>query len=91
MYKSEEGHFLYIKFGVVSAFKTKHSTIQMNSHYVALKSKYFLHQQNLIAFQDLETLMDPSRNMAKYRNLLNSDHVQPPVVRFSTTTLFLNK
>ena len=30
--------------------------------------------------QDLETLMDPSRNMAKYRNLLNSEHIQPPVV-----------
>ncbi|XP_076440019.1 rap guanine nucleotide exchange factor 2-like [Babylonia areolata] len=31
-------------------------------------------------FQDLETLMDPSRNMAKYRNLLNSEHIQPPVI-----------
>ena len=30
--------------------------------------------------QDLEMLMDPSRNMAKYRNLLNSEHIQPPVV-----------
>ncbi|KAL8569549.1 hypothetical protein ACOMHN_002095 [Nucella lapillus] len=31
-------------------------------------------------FEDLETLMDPSRNMAKYRNLLNSEHIQPPVI-----------
>ena len=28
-------------------------------------------------------LMDPSRNMSKYRNLLNSQFVQPPLVRSS--------
>ena len=33
-----------------------------------------------VCSQDMETIMDPSRNMAKYRNLLNSDFVLPPVV-----------
>ena len=31
-------------------------------------------------FNDLQMIMDPSRNMSKYRNLLNSEHVQPPMV-----------
>ena len=26
--------------------------------------------------------MDPSRNMSRYRNLLNGDDVQPPVIPF---------
>ncbi|KAK3711003.1 hypothetical protein RRG08_009593 [Elysia crispata] len=33
-------------------------------------------------FQDLQSLMDPSRNMAKYRNLINSEHVKPPFIPF---------
>ncbi|BFZ17836.1 hypothetical protein BsWGS_20875 [Bradybaena similaris] len=33
-------------------------------------------------FEDLQSLMDPSRNMAKYRNLINSEHVQPPYIPF---------
>ena len=33
-------------------------------------------------FRDMQDLMDPSRNMSKYRNLINSEHVQPPMVRF---------
>ena len=32
-------------------------------------------------FQDLQSLMDPSRNMSKYRNLLNGEHGEPPLVR----------
>ena len=35
---------------------------------------FFFHEQ------DLQSLMDPSRNMAKYRNLINSEHVKPPFV-----------
>ncbi|KAF8771177.1 Rap guanine nucleotide exchange factor 2 like protein [Argiope bruennichi] len=33
-------------------------------------------------FSDLQDLMDPSRNMCKYRNLLNSEHTQPPIIPF---------
>lgn len=32
-------------------------------------------------FRDMQDLMDPSRNMSKYRNLINSEQVQPPMVR----------
>ena len=32
-------------------------------------------------FEDLQDLMDPSRNMSKYRNLVSSEQVQPPMVR----------
>ncbi|XP_013407362.1 rap guanine nucleotide exchange factor 2 isoform X1 [Lingula anatina] len=31
-------------------------------------------------YEDLQTIMDPSRNMAKYRNLINSELVQPPLI-----------
>ncbi|KFV00186.1 Rap guanine nucleotide exchange factor 2, partial [Pterocles gutturalis] len=31
-------------------------------------------------FQDLQDLFDPSRNMAKYRNILNSQNLQPPII-----------
>ena len=30
----------------------------------------------------MQQLMDPSRNMSRYRNLLNGDEVQPPVIPF---------
>ncbi|PIK41643.1 putative rap guanine nucleotide exchange factor 2 isoform X1, partial [Apostichopus japonicus] len=30
-------------------------------------------------FEDLTELLDPSRNMSKYRNLLNAESVQPPL------------
>jgi Rap guanine nucleotide exchange factor 2 len=30
----------------------------------------------------MQQLMDPSRNMSRYRNLLNGDDVQPPVIPF---------
>lgn len=32
-------------------------------------------------FRDMQDLMDPSRNMSKYQNLINSEHVQPPMVK----------
>uniref|UniRef100_A0A665V9L2 Rap guanine nucleotide exchange factor 2 n=1 Tax=Echeneis naucrates TaxID=173247 RepID=A0A665V9L2_ECHNA len=31
-------------------------------------------------FGDLQDLFDPSRNMAKYRNVLNSQNLQPPII-----------
>ncbi|XP_053284693.1 rap guanine nucleotide exchange factor 2 isoform X5 [Pleuronectes platessa] len=31
-------------------------------------------------FGDLQDLFDPSRNMAKYRNLLNNQNLQPPII-----------
>ncbi|KAJ3587197.1 hypothetical protein NHX12_010795, partial [Muraenolepis orangiensis] len=31
-------------------------------------------------FVDLQDLFDPSRNMAKYRNVLNNQNLQPPVI-----------
>lgn len=30
--------------------------------------------------QDLKELIDPSKNMSKYRSYVGSDHVQPPMV-----------
>ena len=33
-------------------------------------------------FSDLQELMDPSRNMSKYRQLVASEQTQPPIVRF---------
>ncbi|KAK3090078.1 hypothetical protein FSP39_008974 [Pinctada imbricata] len=33
-------------------------------------------------YNDLKDLMDPSRNMSKYRNLINSESVQPPILPF---------
>ena len=31
-------------------------------------------------FQDLKLLMDPSRNMSRYRNLFNGERAYPPLV-----------
>ncbi|CAL9706554.1 unnamed protein product [Knipowitschia caucasica] len=31
-------------------------------------------------FSDLQDLFDPSRNMAKYRNVLNNQNMQPPII-----------
>lgn len=31
-------------------------------------------------FSDLQDLMDPSRNMSKYRQLVSSEQSQPPIV-----------
>ncbi|KAH8033585.1 hypothetical protein HPB51_014491 [Rhipicephalus microplus] len=33
-------------------------------------------------FEDLQELMDPSRNMCKYRNLINSEQTRPPIIPF---------
>ncbi|XP_044734898.1 rap guanine nucleotide exchange factor 6 isoform X3 [Chrysoperla carnea] len=34
------------------------------------------------AFLDLQQLMDPSRNMSKYRQLVSSEQAQPPIIPF---------
>lgn len=34
------------------------------------------------AFSELQQLMDPSRNMSKYRQLVSSEQTQPPIVSF---------
>ena len=33
-------------------------------------------------FSDMQQLMDPSRNMSRYRHLVNGDDVQPPIIPF---------
>lgn len=33
-----------------------------------------------IDLQDLKELIDPSKNMSKYRSYVGSEHVQPPMV-----------
>lgn len=36
-------------------------------------------------FSDLQDLMDPSRNMSKYRQLVSSEQSQPPIVSIPLT------
>lgn len=38
-------------------------------------------------FHDMQDLMDPSRNMSKYRNLVQSENIQSPIVRTKTFVL----
>lgn len=47
---------------------------RLRASWEKLPSKY----QKL--YEDMEDLMDPSRNMSKYRNLINSEQVQFPIV-----------
>jgi hypothetical protein len=47
---------------------------RLRSSWEKLPSKY----QRL--FSDLQDLMDPSRNMSKYRQLVSSEQSQPPIV-----------
>ena len=48
------------------------------------KMQLFLNLDNLIfrLFNEMQQLMDPSRNMSRYRNLVNGEDVQPPIVPF---------
>lgn len=48
---------------------------RLRASWEKLPSKY----QRL--FSDLQELMDPSRNMSKYRQLVASEQTQPPIVR----------
>ena len=50
------------------------SVARLRGTWEKLPSKYEKH------FQDLQDLFDPSRNMAKYRNILSSQSMQPPII-----------
>jgi Rap guanine nucleotide exchange factor 2 len=52
------------------------SVTRLKSTWEKLPSKY----QRL--FTEMQQLMDPSRNMSRYRNLVNSENVQPPIIPF---------
>ena len=52
------------------------SVARLKSTWEKLPSKY----QRL--FTEMQQLMDPSRNMSRYRNLVNADNVQPPIIPF---------
>ncbi|XP_041363202.1 rap guanine nucleotide exchange factor 6-like isoform X3 [Gigantopelta aegis] len=52
------------------------SVTRLHNTWDRLPSKY------VKMFEDLQSLMDPSRNMAKYRSLINSEHIQPPMLPF---------
>ncbi|XP_065348320.1 rap guanine nucleotide exchange factor 2 isoform X2 [Cloeon dipterum] len=52
------------------------SVSRLRSTWERLPGKY----QKL--FSDLQDLMDPSRNMSKYRQLISSEQSQPPVIPF---------
>jgi Rap guanine nucleotide exchange factor 2 len=49
---------------------------RLKSSWEKLPSKY----QRV--FNEMQQLMDPSRNMSKYRNLVNAEDVQPPIIPF---------
>lgn len=40
-------------------------------------------------FSDLQDLMDPSRNMSKYRQLVSSEQSQPPIVSYICSFVYL--
>ena len=52
------------------------SVVRLKSTWEKIPSKY----QRL--FTEMQQLMDPSRNMSRYRNLINADNVQPPIIPF---------
>ena len=52
------------------------SVVRLKSTWEKLPSKY----QRL--FNEMQQLMDPSRNMSRYRNLINAENVQPPIIPF---------
>ena len=55
-------------------------TVNMNDLCFFSREKLPTKYQRL--FNEMQQLMDPSRNMSRYRNLLNGDEVQPPVIPF---------
>uniref|UniRef100_A0A2K6LYR9 Rap guanine nucleotide exchange factor 6 n=1 Tax=Rhinopithecus bieti TaxID=61621 RepID=A0A2K6LYR9_RHIBE len=50
------------------------SVARLRGTWEKLPSKYEKH------LQDLQDIFDPSRNMAKYRNILSSQSMQPPII-----------
>ncbi|KAF3838756.1 hypothetical protein F7725_010524 [Dissostichus mawsoni] len=55
-------------------FNSMFAIIRLRGTWEKLPSKY----EKL--FSDLQDLFDPSRNMAKYRNVLNNQNLQPPII-----------
>ncbi|XP_014383360.1 rap guanine nucleotide exchange factor 6 isoform X4 [Alligator sinensis] len=60
-------------FAVISGLNLA-SVARLRGTWEKLPSKYEKH------FRDLQDLFDPSRNMAKYRNILSSQSMQPPII-----------
>uniref|UniRef100_A0A3Q2LN85 Rap guanine nucleotide exchange factor 6 n=1 Tax=Equus caballus TaxID=9796 RepID=A0A3Q2LN85_HORSE len=60
-------------FAVISGLNLS-SVARLRGTWEKLPSKYEKH------LQDLQDLFDPSRNMAKYRNVLSSQSMQPPII-----------
>ncbi|KAF4014833.1 hypothetical protein G4228_006131 [Cervus hanglu yarkandensis] len=60
-------------FAIISGLNLA-SVARLRGTWEKLPSKYEKH------FQDLQDLFDPSRNMAKYRNILSSQSMQPPII-----------
>ncbi|XP_045678772.1 rap guanine nucleotide exchange factor 6 isoform X5 [Phyllostomus hastatus] len=60
-------------FAIISGLNLA-SVARLRGTWEKLPSKYEKH------LQDLQDLFDPSRNMAKYRNILSSQSMQPPII-----------
>ncbi|XP_058395949.1 rap guanine nucleotide exchange factor 6 isoform X3 [Diceros bicornis minor] len=60
-------------FAIISGLNLS-SVARLRGTWEKLPSKYEKH------LQDLQDLFDPSRNMAKYRNILSSQSMQPPII-----------
>ncbi|XP_077182977.1 rap guanine nucleotide exchange factor 6 isoform X4 [Paroedura picta] len=60
-------------FAVISGLNLA-SVARLRGTWEKLPSKYEKH------LRDLQDLFDPSRNMAKYRNVLSSQSMQPPII-----------
>nr|XP_014682798.1 rap guanine nucleotide exchange factor 6 isoform X3 [Equus asinus] len=60
-------------FAIISGLNLS-SVARLRGTWEKLPSKYEKH------LQDLQDLFDPSRNMAKYRNVLSSQSMQPPII-----------
>ncbi|XP_036280465.1 rap guanine nucleotide exchange factor 6 isoform X3 [Pipistrellus kuhlii] len=60
-------------FAIISGLNLA-SVARLKGTWEKLPSKYEKH------LQDLQDLFDPSRNMAKYRNILSSQSMQPPII-----------
>ncbi|XP_006899119.1 PREDICTED: rap guanine nucleotide exchange factor 6 isoform X1 [Elephantulus edwardii] len=60
-------------FAIISGLNLA-SVARLRGTWEKLPNKYEKH------LQDLQDLFDPSRNMAKYRNILSSQSMQPPII-----------
>ena len=60
---------------------TKITQILLNCYWLLLNFTQSLGKYQRL-FNEMQQLMDPSRNMSRYRNLVNGEDVQPPIVPF---------